>query len=539
MAGGYVANTVVAGLPQGTVAENWKCFVLCLLVSIATFQYGFDTGIINGFQAMQGFLRVFGVPSGNTGTYVIQTTFQQLITSLLQLGLIIASAALGPFSRFFGRKIGFITASVLSIIAITIQELVTTQGPIYFARLLLGIANGMYVNLVVLYVSEASPSHLRGAFVAAYQAFNSGGGLIGAIISNAFKNNLTRHSYQYQLIILYIVPVWLIIYALYLPESPRWLATMGKDDAAHKSLTKLRGNALTPDQINIELDSIKEAIRIEKELESSANFLDIFKGTDLRRTMLCCAATTLHAASGINFLVGYGTVFFQVAGETNAFVDTVILQLCGLIGALMAPFVARMLGRKTILIFGFSVTTTTMFIVAILSTLSIHTNPDAGKSLVAMVCIYEWAYALTVGPLAWVVAGEIPSNRLRSMTFGFGMAIGFIFAWLTTFTTPYFINATALNLGGKVAWIWAPSNLVTLVFIIFFLPDTKGFSLEELDELFINKIPARKFSTYKIHGIDTAALGLERGDRGASTPDDADIKYESSHVEMVPSLKTQ
>ncbi|KZO98335.1 MFS general substrate transporter [Calocera viscosa TUFC12733] len=387
MAGGYVGpSTAVAGLPQGTVWENLKCFIICLLVSIATFQYGFDTGIINGFQAMQGFLRVFGVPAASPpNTYVIQTTFQQLITSLLQLGLIIASAIMGPFSRYLGRKAGFIVASVLSLIAITIQELVTSQGPIYFARLLLGIANGMYVNLVVLYVSEASPSHLRGAFVAAYQAFNSGGGLIGSIINNAFKNDLTKHSYQYQLIILYIVPVWLIIYSFYLPESPRWLATRERNDAAHRALTRLRGTALNPEQINIELDSIKEAIRIEKEIESTANFFDIFKGTDLRRTILCCAATTLHAASGINFLVGYGTVFFQVAGETNAFVDTIILQTCGLVGALMGPFVARMFGRKTILIFGFSFTSATMFIVALLSTLSIHTNPAAGKSLVAMV----------------------------------------------------------------------------------------------------------------------------------------------------------
>ncbi|EJU01857.1 general substrate transporter [Dacryopinax primogenitus] len=499
MAGGYVVNTVVAGLPQGTVLENLKCFIICLLVSIATFQYGFDT-------AMQGFLKVFGVPNATGTSYVIQTTFQQLITSLLQLGLIIASAIMGPFSKYLGRKMGFIVASVLAIIAITIQELVTTQGPIYFARLLLGIANGMYVNLVVLYVSEASPSHLRGAFVAAYQAFNSGGGLIGSIINNAFKNDLSRHSYQFQLIILYVVPVWLIIYSVYLPESPRWLATQGRDEDAHKALTRLRGNALTSEQINIELESIKEAIRIEKETETGASFFDIFRGTDLRRTILCCAATTLHASSGINFLVGYGTVFFQVAGQSNAFVDTIILQMCGLIGALMAPFVARVLGRKKILIFGFCVTTATMFIVAILSTLSIRTQPDAGKALVAMVCIYEWAYAISVGPLAWVVAGEIPSNRLRSMTFGFGMAIGFVFAWLTTFTTPYFINATALNLGGKVAWIWGPSNLLSVIFLIFFLPETQGFSLEELDELFINKVPARKFSTYKIHGIDAAAL---------------------------------
>ena len=89
-----------------------------------------------------------------------------------------------------------------------------------------------------------------------------------------------------------------------------------------------------------------------------------------------------------------------------------------------------------------------MFGVAILYTAAPHSK-GAGVALVALLAIYFGAYGGTIGPLSWVTAGEMSSNRLRSLTFGAGMAVGFIFAWLTTFTTPYFINPTALNWGAK------------------------------------------------------------------------------------------
>jgi len=173
---------------------------------------------------------------------------------------------------------------------------------------------------------------------------------------------------------------------------------------------------------------------MEKQLTATAKFTDLFKGTDLRRTFLCCAATTLHAATGINFLVGYATVFFQAAGESNAFLDSIILNSCGLAGALSAPFFARFLPRKWILIVGFTLTTLTMLIVGILYTTIPH-NVTASKTLIAMVCIYEFAYSFSAGPLAWSIAAEMPAARLRSMTFGFAMTVGFVFAWLTTFTS--------------------------------------------------------------------------------------------------------
>jgi len=535
MGGPAGASVVVEGIPITSLWENKRIFFLCMGVSFATFQYGFDTGIINGLQAMQGFLKVFGEYNGATRKYGIETTFQQLITSLLQVGLIIASFSLGPFSRYFGRRGGFIAASLLSFASITIQILVTAQWPIYIARLMLGIANGAYVNLVVIYISETTPFYLRGPIVSIFQPMVSLGGLVGALVNQAFKTNLTRHSYQLQLVILYVVPLWFCIFTWFLPESPRWLAARGENEKAMKSLTTLRGNSVESRYVEMEMAAIRKSIEVENELKTGSTFMDMFRGTDLRRTGLCIGCAILHAASGLNVLVGYATVFFQVVGTTgDAFTNTTILKAVGVIGALISPFVARYFGRKTILVGGFAVTTVTILLVAIMATF-VPKGDAAGRALMALICIYDAAYCIGCGPLAWVVAGEMPSNRLRSITFGFSMAIGFVFAWLTVFTTPYFINPTSPTfLAGKIAWIWFPSNLITLIWLIMYLPETQGRTLEELDEMFHNRVPARKFSQYKIRGLDGVQQDKDFMDEKA---EDTQIeKVEVQEVENVARL---
>lgn len=89
---------------------------------------------------------------------------------------------------------------------------------------------------------------------------------------------------------------------------------------------------------------------------------------------------------------------------------------------------------------------------------------------------------------AWLAGGEIPSQRLRSYTFGLAAAVGFLAAWLTTFTAPYFINPDSLNWGPKYGYIWFPSAIIAAAWVYFFLPELKGRTLEEVDEMVRSEI---------------------------------------------------
>lgn len=120
-----------------------------------------------------------------------------------------------------------------------------------------------------------------------------------------------------------------------------------------------------------------------------------------------------------------------------------------------------------------------------------------------------------IASYAWLAGGEIPSQRLRSHTFGLAAAVGFFFAWLTTFTAPYFINPQSLNWGPRYGYIWLPSCVIAAVWVYIFLPEVKGRTLEEIDEMvrtkmcmpyfrlptdmaqqFAARLPARKFRGY-------------------------------------------
>ena len=95
------------------------------------------------------------------------------------------------------------------------------------------------------------------------------------------------------------------------------------------------------------------------------------------------------------------------------------------------------------------------------------------------------------------MGGELPSQRLRSYTFGVATGISFLGAWLATFTAPYFINPSALNWGPKYGYIWFPSGMLAALFVYFYIPEVKDRSLEEIDEMFEARLPAKKFRGYK------------------------------------------
>ncbi len=94
-----------------------------------------------------------------------------------------------------------------------------------------------------------------------------------------------------------------------------------------------------------------------------------------------------------------------------------------------------------------------------------------------------------IASYAWLAGGEIPSQRLRSYTFGLAAAIGFLGAWITTFTAPYFINPESLNWGPRYGYIWFPSCVIAALWVFIFLPETKGRTLEEIDEMVRNEAP--------------------------------------------------
>lgn len=155
--------------------------------------------------------------------------------------------------------------------------------------------------------------------------------------------------------------------------------------------------------------------------------------------------------------------------------------------------------------------------------------------IVGLAIVYICGYNGMIAAYAWLAGGEIPSQRLRSYTFGVAAAVGFAGAWLATFTAPYFINPDALDWGPEYGesnhlnhqeesanpfkgWIWGPSCFITVLWVYLYLPEIKDRTLEEIDEMFQVGLPARRFRRYVCVGR-SVVRGDEKSEKGLGETD--------------------
>ncbi|KAI0880315.1 general substrate transporter [Annulohypoxylon maeteangense] len=499
-------------IPETSLWANRKCLLICAIVAIANMQYGLDSAAIGSLQAMPGFLEVFGYkdPSQPSG-YAIEGTFQRLIGSLLTLGAFLSSLIAGAFAHFFGRKDALWLACVLNAVACIIQISTTDKAAVYVGRLILGLANGFLVTFSNIYTAEAAPAHLRAVMVALFSEWVNIGSIIGAAVTNATKNRLDKASYQIPLGTLFIVPTFLAVGLFFVPESPRYLLYKGQSEAARRSLKSLRGGSLSPEGFEIEWIEMVKGIEEEKHTANTIGPLDMFKGTELRRTLLCYGVIATQTGAGSWFIISYSTYFMIVAGLSvdDAFKFSVMNTCLGFIGVNCGMYLMRhVMGRRTVLMTGAVTQGFAMLGMAVSATVASGTV-SARNCVIAFTALYQFSYNAFVGDATYPTATELVSTRLRSWSVGSAISLGYFLAWLTGFCSPYFINPGDLNWGAKYAYIWAGSNLCCLVFFFLCVPETKGRTLEEIDELFANRVSVNNFKTFKTTIVEEALKDIE------------------------------
>jgi len=202
-----------------------------------------------------------------------------------------------------------------------------------------------------------------------------------------------------------------------------------------------------------------------------------------------------------------------MAKVTDPFAMSNVLSSISIIAFIANSFIVVRYGnRRVLLMTGLLVCGILQLIIATVY----HQAPNAkstGKVTVGLTAIYMFSYNGMISTYAWLSGGELPTQRLRSHTFGLAASAGFVGAWLTTFTAPYFINPQSMNWGPRYGFIWAPSCAVAATWVFFFLPEVKNRTLEEIDEMFEAGLSARQFGSYKCVGV---ARGDDEGKVGRS-----------------------
>ncbi|CAN8104762.1 unnamed protein product [Discula destructiva] len=366
-----------------------------------------------------------------------------------------------------------------------------------------------------MYITESVPSFLRGSIIAVTIFISNTGGLVGVIINNATQTRTDKLSYQIPMAVTYITPLFIGILLFFLPDTPRYYILKGDYDKAANSLRRLRG-VKDEAKLREEVDEMKSAHIAEQQIKGKVHLLDLLKGTDLRRTLLIYGMSISQVATGRGFLAQFSVYFLAQARVPDPFLWVMITYVISLTGNLVGSALLRYTGRKTLLVPGLACMAVAMFVMAI--TYTVHgSSVGAGRVLVAMYIVHTWIGAATTMPSAATLTADVASQRLRPEMTGTSSLIAFGLGWLIAYTSPYFINPEQLNWGPKYAYIWAASCVVLAAWSWLFLPETMGRSLEQIDEMFEKRVPARKFKGFQAERANIDDLYERRTD--SSTED--------------------
>ncbi|CAO2649443.1 Nn.00g068280.m01.CDS01 [Neocucurbitaria sp. VM-36] len=521
--------------PPDTPGKAWPAILIGLFVAFGGVLFGYDTGTISGILAMPYWKREFSTePDGG-----ITASQDSLIVSILSAGTFFGALTAAPFGDLLGRRIGLMVSTGFVFNIGVIMQTASTSQPLFIAgRFFAGYGVGLVSALIPMYQSETAPRWIRGTIVGAYQLAITIGLFLAAIVNNATKDRDDSGSYRIPIAVQFLWSLILVIGLIFLPETPRYLIKMDKYDEAAKSLGKLRRLPIDHPAVVEELNEVQANHMYEMSLGKST-YADCFKGTLGKRLLTGCLLQSLQQLTGVNFIFYYGTQYFENAGFRNPFVIQVITNSVNVASTFPGLYLVERLGRRNLLLMGAIGMCVCQYIVAITGTVAGTTNLPAQQAAIAFVCIYIFFFASSWGPVAWVVTGELFPLKARAKCLSMTTASNWLLNWAIAYSTPYMVDEDHANLQSKVFFVWGSFCFVCIAFVWFMIYETKGLSLEQVDELYgiVNK--AWKSKSFR-PALSFADVDAEK-QRHMSLADIAqnqERKRSIQHDETVPSANT-
>ncbi|THW49834.1 general substrate transporter [Aureobasidium pullulans] len=464
--------------PEGEVGAVWPAIAVGAFVAFGGVLYGYDTGTISDILAMDYWLRLFATHTDAAGAPVITANQSSEIVSLLSVGTFFGALFAAPTGDMLGRKLGLMAWLVVFSVGVILQTAATAIPLFVAGRTIAGLGVGGISALIPLYQSETAPKWIRGTIVGAYQLAITIGLLLASIVGNATKNRQDSGSYRIPIAVQFAWALILFGGLCVLPETPRFYIKKNKHEQAARSLSRLRRLPVDHPSVEAELAEITANHEYEMSL-GKASYIDCFKGNLGKRLATGCGLQALQQLTGVNFIFYYGTPFFQNSGIGNGFTISLITSCINVASTFPGLYLVEKWGRRKLLLFGAFGMAICQLIVAGVGLLPTDNQP-AQKALVAFVCIYIFFFASTWGPCAWVVTGELFPLKVRAKSLSMTTASNWLLNWAIAYSTPYMVNAIHTN----VFWIWAGFCCLCTVFVYTMIYETKGLSLEQVDELY-------------------------------------------------------
>ena len=443
---------------KGKRSNKSVTFFVCFLAALAGLLFGLDIGVIAG--ALPFISHEFQITSHQ----------QEWVVSSMMFGAAVGAVGSGWLNFRLGRKFSLMIGAVLFVVGSLCSAFAPNTEVLLVARVLLGLAVGIASYTEPVYLSEIAPEKIRGSMISMYQLMITIGILAAYLSDTAFSYT---GAWRWMLGVITIPALLLLIGVFFLPDSPRWLAARGNDDKARRVLERLRDSSA---QAKSELDEIRESLKIKQSgwglFTSNKNFR--------RAVFLGILLQVMQQFTGMNVIMYYAPKIFGIAGfasTSQQMWGTVIVGLVNVLATFIAIGLVDRWGRKPTLKLGFLVMAVGMGVLGTM--LHIGVDTDAAKYFsIAMLLMFIVGFAMSAGPLIWVLCSEIQPLRGRD----FGITVSTATNWIANMI----VGATFLTMldtlgNANTFWVYAALNVVFIFITIALIPETKNVSLEHIE----------------------------------------------------------
>ncbi|EFX04092.1 maltose permease [Grosmannia clavigera kw1407] len=475
-------------------SHPWAClwaFIMCFTIVMESFDMFLNTN----FVALTAFQKNFGVPVKGTSDYSIPTRWQSALFQSGQCGAFVGVFMAGPITNRLGYRWTTILALVLMNATIFISFFADSLTVLVIGQAFEGVPWGLFIANSPAYASEIVPLVLRGACTATLQMSWSIGSIIVAAVTYVYNRKSGQWAYRLPLALQWMFPTPLLVLVFLSPESPWWLIRRGRKKEALRSIERLGDRAGQNAQQTLAM--MERTVEIEAQIGGSPTLLDLFKGTDLRRTIITCLMYASQNFAG-NLIANQATFFFEQAGISpeKAFQLNLINSCLQFVANVCSWFLASWFGRRTIYLWGTATNITLLFILGICA--SVEQNHKTNLAQACLGVVISFVFAGSLGPISYTIISETSSVRLRALSTGVGRAAYYVAEIPMIYLASKLLNTTGWNLAGKCGYVWGSTACVCWVMAYFFLPELKGRSYREIDILFNRRLPARKFKSVVI-----------------------------------------
>ncbi|KAH8697109.1 general substrate transporter [Talaromyces proteolyticus] len=449
-----------------------------VFLAIGGFLFGYDSGIISSTIVQPYFEKYMGTPtSSQTGGIVSSFTG----------GAIPGALSVAWLPDRVGRRMTVFIGACISVLGCALQGGASNIPMMIAGRFIAGVAVGLLSAVVPMYCSEIAISQDRGKLSGLLQWMLSWGFLVAQWLGyGCFKVN---SDFQWRFPLAFqVVPGTIIACGIwFLQESPRWLIEKDRHEDARAVLTKLHGNGSNDEFLELEYCEIRDAIVAEKTVSVQTWTALMAKPSWRKRLALGCGVQAFGQLSGINVINYYGNVIYQILG-----IDTgTSLMIVGISGALSIVYCTAGLylldkvGRVKPLIFSATGMALALVVNAVLSQYYVvksgaqTSDGNALRAMVAMNLVFSLFFTFT-GIISWVYPAEIFPIEIRAK----GNSISTITNWSLNLLFAQCAPIALSSLGFRFFYFFFAFNIVATVCYIFLFPETKGKTLEQMDELF-------------------------------------------------------